>query len=158
MPPKAQLAELGIQSKLQLAFNELGVTKGVERPEFVAPKGNNDPFRYVRLHELAWEYFCAHCLASAAEKRKDIAKKACQSIGMLDAESIGPGGSGVLHETPDLIITCTKKNPATRLDEPSLRNHLALKLKLSQQQIDDAIKSSMKENAPATSFTMIWKT
>lgn len=151
------MAELGIESKLQLAFNELGVTKGVPQPEFVAPKGNNDPARYVTLHGLAWQYFVANTLASAADKRKETAKKACGSVGMFDtAKDIANGSSGVIHQTPDVIITCEKKNPATRLDEGELRVQLATIGRLKPELVDKIIAASKKENAPATSYKMIW--
>jgi hypothetical protein len=151
------MAELGIESKLQVAFNELGVTKGVPAPEFVAPKGNNDPARYVTLHNMAWQFFVANVLASAADKRKDIAKKACESVGMFEpAKDIAKGSSGVIHQTPDVIITCEKKNPATRLDEATLRVQLATVGRLKPEAIDTIIAASKKENAPATSYKMIW--
>jgi hypothetical protein len=152
------MAELGIESKLQLEFTKVGVVTGVKRPEFVAPKGNNDPTRYVMLHGFAWEYYCAQILAAAAEKRKDIAKKSCDSVGMFDgAKDVSNGSSGVLHQTPDVIITCEKKNPAVRLDEAELRVQLAIKAKLKPDQVDAIIAASKKENKPATSFKMIWQ-
>lgn len=151
------MAELGIESKLQLAFNEIGVTKGVAAPQFTAPKGNNDPNRYVTLHGYAWQFYVANILASAAEKRKDIAKKTCESVGMFEGvKDIAPGSSGVLHQTPDVIITCEKKNPATRLDEAELRVQLALTGRLKPEVVDKIIAASKKKNAPATSYKMIW--
>lgn len=153
-----QAKELGIESRLQLAFNELGVTKGVPQPEFVAPKGNNDPPRYVHLHNLAWQYFCATILASAADKRKDIAKKSCESVGMWEpGKDIKPGSSGIIHETPDLTILCEKKTPATRIDPVALKNELSILLGGDETKIAKVLARVTKENAPATSYKVLWK-
>jgi hypothetical protein len=150
--------ELGLESHLQLAFNEIGVTKAVKMPEFAAPKGNNDPVRYVDLHNKAWHFFCASTLKSAAEKRHDVAKKTCEAAGMWEpGKSIAAGSSGLIHETPDLIIICEKKNPATRIDPVALRNALSILLEGNEKAITDFLSKVTKENAPATSYKITWK-
>lgn len=152
------MAELGIESKLQIAFNKLGITNGTARPQFVAPKGNNDPLLYVSLHDKAWEYFCASILASAAEKRKDAAKKACESVGMWEpGKQVAAGSSAIIHETPDLTVVCEKKNPASRIDPTALRNELNILLNGDDKKIEKFLERVTKQNAPATSYKVLWK-
>lgn len=152
------MAELGIESLLQVAFNELGITKAVKQPEFVAPKGNNDPQRYVDLHLKAWHFYTASILKSAAEKRHDVAKKTCETVGMwAPAKDIVPGSSGIIHETPDLVIFCEKKKPAVRIDPILLSNKLSLLFEGDQKRIAKFLAEVTKENAPATSYKVSWK-
>lgn len=148
--------ELGLESKIQVSLSRIGTTNGAKPPEFEAPEGNNDPERYTYLHKLTYEMFVADILASAADKRKKSARKACEDEGMFEpAKTIKAGTSGIIHDTPHLVMVCEKKNPAIRLDSTVLKNEL--NRRYGAEVANEIIELATKENAPATSYKISMK-
>lgn len=101
------------------AFLAIGSENGTSMPR---SKGNLEP--------LAWEYHVASGLASAAEKRKNAAVKACITAGIMFDHKKQPLCSGVhsvVYEGDIVRIIVDVGTPGERFDANGFRADLEAK-------------------------------
>lgn len=101
------------------AFAEIGKSPSTAMPR---SKGNLEP--------LAWDYFIAAGLASAAEKRKNDAAKACITAGIMfdhKKQPLGEGTHAKVYEGDVVRIKVDVGTPGKRFDADAFRADLEAK-------------------------------
>src|ERR1044072_3328221 len=105
-----------IKSKVAKAFANIGVTNGT-----ALPKSEDNTF------SLIYEFFVASQLESAAKKRREAAKEACMSAGLLGEDYV-PGMTKAVYDNDMLTVTAKTNQPAELLDKTALKNALVRQL------------------------------
>jgi hypothetical protein len=131
------------KSKIAKAFDNIGKSNGT-----VAPHTDSNQFA------VAYEYFVADQLESAAKKRKEQAKKAAAEAGILEFKKT-PGTTEMCWENELLAITAKTNNAAEKLDADLLRNELMKKL--GTDEAAKLLKKCTKSATPATTISFVVK-
>jgi len=127
-------------SKILAAFSKIGKHNGTAPPE---SKSNT--------FALAYEYYVAAKLESAAKKRKEQAQVACVSAGMLgDKADLVTGMLTVVYTSDIMNITAKAATPAKRIDPVELANELSKRY--GELEALKIINAATKYNAPAVSY------
>ena len=130
-----------IKSTIAHAFADIG--KSDDTYPSSAPPSNT--------FALVWEYYVADMLASMANKRKDEAKEACLSAGLLgDRAKMAPGNMVETYNSELLSIHAKMNNPASRIDKAKLRSELIKAL--GANNASKVLNACTKENAAAVSY------
>jgi hypothetical protein len=131
-----------IKANIVLAFAKIGTRNGTARPE-----SSDNRF------SIAYEYFVADTLASIASKRKENAKKAAETVGLLSIPK--PGDTVTCYENEHLQIIAKTNSPAQRLDPTILSNELSKLIGVDKARA--MIAKATVENKPATSYSFVAK-
>ena len=125
---------------LAKSFNKIGTANGTARPQ-------SDDNRFG----LAFEYYIADRLASIAGKRKEQAKAACKSAGLLgDEDTFKPGNTVQVYDNEHLTINAKTANPANRIDPTELQNVLIREL--GEVKALKLIMAATKQNKAAVTY------
>lgn len=127
-----------IKLKATAAFDKIGNSNGTVQPQ-------SDDNRF----SIAWEYFIADLLSSRATKRKELAKKQAEEVGILGSEH-SPNTTKLVFDNEHFSISAKTAKPAERLDKALLSAKLIQEL--GPEKATSIIKQCTIENKPATSF------
>jgi len=130
--------------KVNTAFNGIGKTNGTKMP----PSTNNSD-------SYAYDLWVAHQLVSLANKRKELAEKACIKAGiMLDKEKDPrpEGTKEVLFNGDNVAISLAVSNAAMRINNEKLVAYLA-EHGVPGGILDDAIAHATSKSRPAHVFS-----
>ena len=131
------------KSKIAKAFENIGRTNGTAQPQ-------SDSNQFA----LAYEFFVADQLESAAKKRKETAKKACVEADLWDMKKV-PGVTEELWSNEFVSIIAKTNNAAEKIDNDLLRNELMKKL--GTDEAAKLLKKCMKSATPATTISFVVK-
>jgi hypothetical protein len=130
-------------SKIAHAFDKIGKANGT-----MQPKSEDNRFA------LIWEYFVSDRLAAMATKRKENAKAACASAGLLgDADSYRAGERLTVYQGDLMLLVAKTNQPASRIDPVALKNELTKSF--SATATVAIISRATKTNKAATSYEFI---
>ena len=130
--------------KVNTAFANIGKANGTKMP----PSTNNSD-------SYAYDLWVAHQLVALANKRKELAEKACIKAGiMLDKEKDPrpEGTKEVLFNGDNVAISLAVSNAATRVDVNKVVSYLIEK-GVSIGIIDCAIANASSKSRPAHVFS-----
>ena len=131
------------KAKALTAFDKIGKSNGSSPPESADNRAS-----------IAYEYYVADFLASAADKRKKEAKVAAINAG-IEAVDPKPGDNKIVYENEHMTITARTASPASRIDASKLRTEL-IKLHGSDE-ADKIIRAATVENKASTSYIFAGK-
>lgn len=134
-----------VKGHLENAFRRFGTSRDAKS----APPSSMD-----NRAGLAWEYFVADQLCSLADKRKKLAKKACEEAGILSKPAVG--STEVVYNNETLQIVAQTKSPASRIDRTLL--HSALMKRYGHAAAEEVINEATKQDSPATTFSFVGAT
>jgi len=130
--------------KVNTAFANIGKVNGTKMP----PSTNNSD-------SYAYDLWVAHQLVALANKRKELAEKACIKAGiMLDKEKDPrpEGTKEVLFNGDNVAISLAVSNAATRVDVNKVVSYLIEK-GVSIGLLDAAIANASSKSRPAHVFS-----
>lgn len=127
-----------IKPKIATAFAKIGNTNGAVCP----PSEDN---RASIAHEL----FVADTLASIATKRKEVAREAAKSAGILGEEYV-EGSTVQTYDNEYLNISAKTATASKTIDKTKLMNELIKAL--GAEKAGKVMLACEKTNKPATSF------
>jgi hypothetical protein len=130
--------------KVNTAFANIGKANGTKMP----PSTNNSD-------SYAFDLWVAHQLVSLANKRKELAEKACIKAGiMLDKEKDPrpEGTKEVLFNGENVAISLAVSNAATRVNPDKLIEEL-FKRGVDSHLLNDAIANASSKSRPAHVFS-----
>lgn len=127
-----------IKPKISTAFSKIGMQNGTASPSSLDNRA-----------AIAHELFVADTLASMATKRKDEAKKAAMSAGIL-GENYVEGSTVQTYDNEFLNISAKTATASKTIDKTKLMNELIKALGV--EKAGKVMESVQKENKPATSF------
>lgn len=119
-------------------FQKIGTTNGTSCPSSLDNRAT-----------IAHELFVADVLASMATKRKDAAKEAAKSAGLLGDEYI-EGETKQVYDNEHLTISSKTATASKGIDATKLMNELVKKLGAAEAV--KLLEKCKKTNKPATSF------
>lgn len=127
-----------IKPKLSTAFSKIGTTNGTSSP----PSLDN---RATIAHEL----YVADTLASMATKRKEAAREAAKSAGLLGEEYV-EGETKQTYENEHFSISAKTATASKTIDKTKLTNELIKAL--GAEKAGKIMELVQKTNKPATSY------
>lgn len=127
-----------IKSKALAAFSKIGTTNGT-----AAPQSDDNRFG------IAYEYFIADALAAVAAKRKEQAKEAAKSAGLL-GEDHAEATTVETYSNELISISAKTASAAERVDKTALFNEL--NKKYGAVEAARILSVATKTNKAATSF------
>ena len=130
--------------KVNTAFSNIGKANGTKMP----PSTNNSD-------SYAFDLWIAHQLVALANKRKELAEKACIKAGiMLDKEKDPrpEGTKEVLFSGDNVAISLAVSNAAMRINNEKLVAYLA-EHGVPGSILDEAIASASSKSRPAHVFS-----
>ena len=127
-----------IKPKVSTAFSKIGTTNGTSCPSSLDNRAT-----------IAHELFVADTLASMATKRKDEAKKAAMSAGLLGEDYV-EGNTQQTYDNEFLTISSKTATASKTIDKTKLMNELVKAL--GNEKAGKVMELVQKENKPATSF------
>jgi hypothetical protein len=127
-----------IKAKASTAFSKIGTTNGTSAPTSLDNRAS-----------IAHEYFIADVLASIATKRKDEAKKAALSAGILGEDYV-EGQTMEVYSNENLTISAKTNNAAETLDKTKIFSELVKEV--GAEKAAKIMQAATKKNKPATSY------
>lgn len=127
-----------IKPKISNAFQKIGNNNGTSCPSSLDNRAT-----------IAHELFVADTLASMATKRKDEAKKAAMSAGILGEDYI-EGSTVQTYDNEFLNISAKTATASQTIDKTQLMNELSKAL--GTVKALEVMQAVQKTNKPATSF------
>lgn len=127
-----------VKPKLSTAFAKIGTTNGTSCPSSLDNRAT-----------IAHELYVADTLASMATKRKEIAREAARSAGIL-GEDYTEGDTKQVYDNEHLSISAKTATASKTIDKTKLMSELIKAL--GSEKAAKVMEAVQKENKPATSF------
>lgn len=138
-----------IKSAIQTAFSNIGKKNGTSAPT-----------SKVNTFSIAYEFFCAEIMRSAANKRHEEAKKAAFDAGLLGEPSKYVEGETITtHDNEHFTITAKKAAASSTLDRTMLSNALSKRYgkKLDATLCNEILAEASKPRAGAVTISCAMK-
>ena len=132
-----------IKAKLSSAFSKIGNQNGTTCPTSLDNRAT-----------IAHEFYVADALASIAIKRKEVAKEAARSAGIL-GEEYSEGDTVQTYENEHFSVVAKTATASKTIDKTKLASELIRALGVEKG--TKVLESVQKSNKPATSFNFALK-
>ena len=127
-----------VKPKLSTAFSKIGLTNGTSCPSSLDNRAS-----------IAHELYVADTLASMATKRKELAREAARSAGIL-GDDYAEGETKQTYDNEHLSISAKTASASKTVDKTKLMNELVKAL--GAVKAATVMAAVEKTNKPATSF------